>query len=186
MHLKFEWDINKAATNLNKHGISFEEAVSVFKDPVALIFDDEWHSSDEEREIMDRMGDNDEYSIREVVTPENLVSARNVIQQIYVDPKIRDYVINIVFATREPENYGIADLKDLIEYGASPRASIYLLRAARAHAFLRHRGYVTPEDIKSIGLDVLRHRVIVTYEAEAEDISSEDVVQRIFDHVEVP
>jgi len=143
-------------------------------------------SKEEERQIMDRMGDDDEYVIRPVIGPEELTAARSVIREIYVDPKVRDYVIDIVFATRSPEDYGIKDLKDLIQYGASPRASIYLLRAARAHAFLRRRGYVTPEDIKSIGMDVLRHRVIVTYEAEAEEITPEDVVRKIFDQVEVP
>ena len=89
-------------------------------------------------------------------------------------------------ATREPEAYGLGELADFIEYGASPRASIYLNMAARAHAFLRHRGYVTPEDIKAIGVDVLRHRVILTYEAEAEEVTAEDVVRRLFEHVEVP
>lgn len=140
----------------------------------------------EERQIMDRMADADDFTVQAVISPEDIRRARDVVKEVYVDPKVRDYVIDIVFATRQPEEYRIEDLKGMIEYGASPRASIYLLRAARAHAFLRGRGYVTPEDIKSIGLDVLRHRVIVTYEAEAEEISSEDVVRRIFDQVEVP
>ena len=100
--------------------------------------------------------------------------------------KIRDYIINLVQATRDPKAYGMADMADYIEYGASPRASIYLNMAARAHAFLRRRGYVTPEDIKAIGVDVLRHRVILTYEAEAEEITSEQVVRKLFEHIEVP
>jgi len=109
-----------------------------------------------------------------------------VVNEIYVDEKIKEYIIDIVFATREPEKYGLEELSRFIEYGASPRASIALNTASKAHAFLRHRGYVTPEDIKSIGPDVLRHRIIVTYEAEAEEITSEDIVRRIFDTVEVP
>ena len=109
-----------------------------------------------------------------------------MVRQIYIDEKIRDYIVNIVHATREPKAYGLAELADFIEFGASPRASIYLNLAARAHAFLRHRGYVTPEDIKAIGVDVLRHRVILTYEAEAEEITSETVVRKLFERVEVP
>jgi len=140
----------------------------------------------EERQILDRMADSDEYSLNPVIAPQDIERAREVVKQIYVDPKVRDYVIDVVSATRNPDEYQIADLKGLIEYGASPRASIYLIRSARAHAFLRGRGYVTPEDIKAIGMDVLRHRVIVTYEAEAEEITPETIVQKIFDQVEVP
>jgi len=99
--------------------------------------------------------------------------------------KIKEYIISIVLATREPRQYGL-ELSDLIAYGASPRASIYLNLASRAHAFLRNRGYVTPEDVKAIAMDVLRHRVIVTYEAEAEELTSDDVVRRVLDHIEVP
>jgi MoxR-like ATPase len=106
--------------------------------------------------------------------------------QVYIDEKIRDYIVSIVHATREPKAHGLGSLADFIQYGASPRASIYLNLAARAHAFLRHRGYVTPEDIKAVGVDVLRHRVILTYEAEAEEITSETVVRKLFEHVEVP
>jgi MoxR-like ATPase len=146
----------------------------------------DYPTREEEREIMDRMMDSDEFQLNAIISPEDLLRAREVVKEIYVDPKIRDYVVNIVFASRRPADYGMNDLAELIEYGASPRASIYLIRAARAHAFLRGRGYVTPEDIKSIGMDLLRHRVIVTYEAEAEEITPEDVVQKIFDHVEVP
>ncbi|HEX3019931.1 MAG TPA: hypothetical protein VHP36_06500, partial [Chitinispirillaceae bacterium] len=102
------------------------------------------------------------------------------------DSKVEDYIINIVFATREPQNSGLTDIKHLISYGASPRATLFLTRAARAHAFIKGRGYVTPEDVKSVGMDVLRHRVITTYEAEAENITPEDIVQKIFDSVEVP
>ena len=112
--------------------------------------------------------------------------ARDVVHTVYVDEKIKEYILNIIFATRQPQEYGLDDLAGLIEYGASPRASIYLTMVSKAHAFLRRRGYVTPEDVKAVGMDVLRHRVIVTYEAEAEEITPEDVVQRIFDQIEVP
>jgi MoxR-like ATPase len=103
-----------------------------------------------------------------------------------VDDRVKDYIVNVVFATREPERHGLKDLAPLIEYGASPRASIALNLAARAHAFLRHRGYVTPEDVKAVGPDVLRHRLVLTYEADAEEVTAEQVVRRVFEVVEVP
>ncbi|MFH2010332.1 MAG: MoxR family ATPase [bacterium] len=143
-------------------------------------------SKEEERQIMDRMTGTSLQEVQPVIDPEKLLNARDVINQIYIDEKIRDYIVDVVFATRNPQDYGLAELADYIEYGASPRASIYLNLAARAHAFLRRRGYVTPEDIKSIGPDVLRHRLVMTYEAEAEEITSEDIIQRLFDHVEIP
>jgi len=121
-----------------------------------------------------------------VATPHEIAEARSVVGQVYMDEKIRDYIVSIVHATREPKAHGLGELADFIQFGASPRASIYLNLAARAHAFLRHRGYVTPEDIKAIGVDVLRHRVILTYEAEAEEITSETVIRKLFEHVEVP
>ena len=99
---------------------------------------------------------------------------------------IKNYIINVVFASRNPENFNLPDLKPLISYGASPRASIYLSIASKAHAFLRGRGYVIPDDIKQIGMDILRHRIIITYEAEAEELTSEDIIKKIFDEVEVP
>jgi len=139
----------------------------------------------EERLIMDRMIDGDQIPVSQVISPEDIVRARSVVNEVYVDDKIKDYIIDIVFATREPKKYGL-DLDNLIEYGASPRATIYLTRAVKAHAFLQRRGYVTPEDIKSIGIDILRHRVIATYEAEAENITSENIIQQIFDTIEVP
>jgi MoxR-like ATPase len=139
----------------------------------------------EEWEIIDRNAEVGFPEVKKVISPQAILKAREVAGQIYVDEKIKDYILNIVFATRNPEEYKI-DLKDLIAYGASPRASIYLNLAAKAHAFLKGRGYVTPEDVKAIGLDVLRHRVIVTYEAEAEEITSEDIVKKVFDHIEVP
>jgi MoxR-like ATPase len=141
---------------------------------------------EEERAIMDRMTSGMSVSASPVATPQEIAEARSVVSQVYMDEKIRDYIVSIVHATREPKAHGLGELADFIQYGASPRASIYLNLAARAHAFLRHRGYVTPEDIKAIGIDVLRHRVILNYEAEAEEITSETVIRKLFEHVEVP
>ena len=121
-----------------------------------------------------------------IIEPEQLVSARRVVRDVYMDDRVKDYIVDVVFATRDPSQKGMKDLKSLIEYGASPRASIALALAARAHAFLRHRGYVTPEDVKAIGPDVLRHRIVLTYEAEAEEVTSEQIVRRVFEVVEVP
>jgi MoxR-like ATPase len=143
-------------------------------------------SRDEEKEIMGRMSGDTVPKAMKVITPEQIAGARAVMHQIYVDDKVKDYILNIVFATREPAKYGLKDLSDFIQYGASPRATLCLAQAARAHAFLRHRGFVTPEDVKAIGFDVLRHRISLTYEAEAEELSPERIIQRIFDKVEVP
>ncbi len=140
----------------------------------------------EEREIMDRMAVIGKQPQAEaVVKPGDIIKARAVVNEIYIDDKIKDYIINIVFATRDPKAYKL-DVGPYIQYGASPRASIYLTVAAKAYAFLRGRGYVTPQDVKSIGMDVLRHRVIVSYEAEAEEVTSEDIISKVFDNVEVP
>jgi MoxR-like ATPase len=139
----------------------------------------------EERQIMDRVAGDALPQARPVIAPDRIARAQKVVTQIYMDEKVKDYIVNVVFATREPASYGL-DIKNLIAYGASPRASVYLALAARAHAFLRGRGYVTPEDVKAIGMDVLRHRVIPTYEAEAESVTSEDIVKRVFDFIEVP
>jgi MoxR-like ATPase len=143
-------------------------------------------SRPEEEVIIERMTKGDVPEPDSVVGPEDIKGARDVVTGIYVDKKVKDYILDIVFATRDPERVGLEDLKDLIEYGSSPRASIYLTVASKAHAFIRRRGYTTPEDVKAVAMDVLRHRVIVTYEAEAEEVSSEDVVQRILDTIEVP
>jgi len=143
-------------------------------------------SKEEERTIMDRMTAPTIATVNAVATPEKLADARSVVSQIYIDDKIKDYIVNIVHATRSPGEYGLKDLVDYVQFGASPRASIFLNLAARAHAFLRHRGYVTPEDIKAIGVDVLRHRVILNYEAEAEEITSEQVIRKLFEQIEVP
>jgi MoxR-like ATPase len=143
-------------------------------------------TKEDERAIMDRMTSGMKVSAAPVANPARIAEARSVVQQVYIDEKIRDYIVSIVHATREPKAHGLGELSDFISFGASPRASIYLNLAARAHAFLRHRGYVTPEDIKAVGVDVLRHRVILTYEAEAEEITSETIIRKLFEHVEVP
>jgi len=140
----------------------------------------------EEREIMDRNTGAPRPSVEKVVTLTDILRARSVLRQVYVDDKVKEYIVNITFATREPQKYGLAEIKDLIAYGASPRATIYLNLGAKAHAFVRGRGYVTPEDVKAVGPDILRHRVLCTYEAEAEEITPDDIVQKIFNAVEVP
>ena len=140
----------------------------------------------EEREIMDRMAQTAKpLTVQPVVTPDQILKARQTVDLIYMDDKIKNYIVDLVFATRDPQSYKI-EIADLIQYGASPRATIYLAMAAKAYAFLQGRGYVTPQDVKTIGMDVLRHRVIVSYEAEAEELTSESVIKRIFDEVPVP
>ena len=142
---------------------------------------------DEEIQIMRRMsGTAPLTAVSPVVTPEQVLTARAVIGQIYVDPRVEEYVVDLVLATREPERYKLADLRGLVGYGASPRASIALALAARAHAFLEGRAYVTPDDVRAIALDVLRHRVAVTYEAEAEEVTPEHIVGRVLGAVDVP
>ncbi len=141
---------------------------------------------EEELEIMRKMAKGPEPKADAVIKPADIIKARNVVEEIYMDPKIEKYIVDIVLATRDPESYGLADLKALIAYGASPRASIYLAKTARAHAFLKRRGYVIPEDIKAVGPDVLRHRVIVTYEAEAEETTADDVVRKVLNKIEAP
>ncbi len=140
----------------------------------------------EELQITDRMATGGQIAVNQIITPDDILKARSVVEQVYIDEKIKEYIVDIVFATREPQNYKLPDLAPMIEYGASPRASIYLHKAARAHAFLRRRGYVTPDDVKAVGLDILRHRVILSYEAEAEERTSEDIIKQIFDTIEVP
>jgi MoxR-like ATPase len=139
----------------------------------------------EERQILDLMSRDEAIPIAKVVGPADINRVREVIKDIYMDERIKDYIVQLVFATRRPEDYKL-DVKDLIQFGASPRATIFLAQAARAHAFLKGRGYVTPEDVKAIGLDVLRHRIILSYEAEAEEVTTESIVSRIFDAVQVP
>jgi MoxR-like ATPase len=143
-------------------------------------------NKDEELEIMRRMTRGNLESVKPVVSPADIVKARSVVSEVYMDEKVERYIIDIVFATRDPAKAGLEELEDLIAYGASPRASIFLAQAAKAHAFLRGRGYVTPEDVRTIGLDVLRHRIIITYEAEAEEKTSEYVVGQVLSRIEVP
>jgi len=140
----------------------------------------------EERQILDTMATTSpEQEIKAVTQPSDILTARKVIDSIYVDEKVRNYIVDIVWATRKPEDFGL-QMKDFVQFGASPRATIALTLAAKANAFLQGRGYVTPHDVKTIGMDVLRHRIIITYEAEAEGISSEDIVSKIFDTIAVP
>ena len=141
---------------------------------------------EEERRILDKMAfTSPENRVKAVVTLDDILSARKLVDQVHVDDKVRDYIVHIVFATRQPEKYQL-DFKHLIQFGASPRATIFLTVAAKAWALLQGRSYVTPEDIKSIGPDVLRHRIILTYEAEAQGISSDDIVKKIFNTIPVP
>ncbi len=140
----------------------------------------------EEKEILERMSSGRKIEVKPVLEPATIMELRALVNEIYVDEKVKDYILDLVFATREPAQYKLEALKPLISYGASPRASIMLTRSAKAHAFLEGRGYVTPDDVKQIGTDVLRHRVLLTYEAEAEDMTSEQIIRKIFDQVEVP
>lgn len=147
----------------------------------------DYPTESEELEIMRRMaktGKKEE--LNQVVSSKTILEARSVVNEIYMDEKVEKYIVDLVFATRKPANYGLDDLTDLIGFGASPRATINLNLASRAQAFMEHRAYVTPEDVRVIAMDVLRHRIIPTFEAEAEDISSEDIVDKIMSTVQVP
>ncbi len=143
-------------------------------------------SKEEEKQIVDRMTGATEPVVSPVVEPGAIIKARALCAKIYVDEKLKDYIVNLVFATRKPKEYNLGELGPLLRYGASPRASIYLLTAARAMAFLRRRGFVLPEDIKELAPDVLRHRLILSYEAEAEELTTDDIVRRVLEGVEVP
>jgi MoxR-like ATPase len=140
----------------------------------------------EEREVLDRMAGLDEPKVSRVMEPERVVSARRLVQSVYADERIKEYVLDLVGATRRPGDAGLTDLAAMVEFGASPRAAIFLLRAAKAHAFMRGRAYVTPDDVKALALDVLRHRVILTYRADAEGIDSDALLGRILAAVPVP
>lgn len=143
-------------------------------------------SRDEEKRIMERVAVEGLTEPGEVIGLKEIKKAQESVRSVYVDERIKDYVINIIFATRNPEEAGIKDMNRLIEYGASPRASIYMIETARALAFIKQRGFVIPEDIKEIGYDILRHRIILSYEAEAEEITVENIIEQIFSQVEVP
>ncbi len=141
---------------------------------------------EEELEILERMArTRPQQTVEPVANLDDVLAARQVVDQIYLDDKIKRYIVDVVFATREPASYGL-DLARYIDFGASPRASIYLALAAKAYAFIQGRGYVVPQDVKSIGKDILRHRVLTTYEAEAADVTTEELIQQIFDHLPVP
>ncbi len=145
----------------------------------------DYPSRSEEREILDRMTGTKMPTASTVTETREILRAREAVTHVYMDERIKDYIVNIVHATRMPGEFNL-DIAPLVQYGASPRATVFLSMASKAHAFIRGRGYVTPEDVKAIGIDVLRHRVIPTYEAEAEEVSAEDLVRRVFDAVEVP
>jgi MoxR-like ATPase len=146
----------------------------------------DYPSKDEELKIMRQNVGEPENSVQQVITPKDILNARNLVQEVYIDEKIEKYILDIVFATRSPKDYGLEKLVDLISYGGSPRASINLAIGAKAMAFIRRRGYVIPEDVRAICLDILRHRIAVSYEAEAEEITSENVIQEILNKIEVP
>jgi MoxR-like ATPase len=155
-------------------------------DRFMLKLDVKYPSREEERKILDLMGTSaPDLSVNQVTSPEQIIRSREIVNQIFIDGRVKDYIVDIVWATRRPADFQLG-MEGLIRYGASPRATIYLTLAARAHAFLNGRGYVTPHDIKMIGPDVLRHRVIVSYEAEAEDVTSEKIIQKIFSDLPVP
>ncbi|MEO5356925.1 MAG: AAA family ATPase [Nitrospirae bacterium YQR-1] len=141
----------------------------------------------EEHKILKRMAfTSTGIPISTVITPQQITDAQKVIDEIYMDEKIEKYIVDIVFATRKPQDYKLGELSGLIQYGVSPRATIYMAVASKAYAFTQGRGFVTPQDVKSIGPDILRHRIIVSYEAEAENVSSDDIVRRVFEEVPVP
>lgn len=140
----------------------------------------------EEKEILERSSKTESTRPKKIISPEKLLRSQKIAEDIYMDEKIKNYIIELVFATREPEAHGLPKLKSLIQYGASPRATIALTRASRALAFLNGRGYVTPEDVKLIGQDVLRHRILISYEAEAENVQTDEIVKTLFETIEVP
>lgn len=147
----------------------------------------DYPKADEEVEIVTRMAHTDKkVEVKPVVSPEDIIRARKVVNEVYLDEKLKKYIVDVVFATRYPDQYGVPELKNLIELGSSPRASIGLTVASKAYAFIEGRGYVTPDDIKAIGVDVLRHRIIPSYEAEAEEKTSEDIIRAIFDKIPIP
>lgn len=146
----------------------------------------DYPSKEEEKIILERMSLSHKPQVNSSVNVEQILKARAAADSIYVDDKVKNYIVDLVFATRRPQEYKLEDLSSYIMYGASPRASIYLTQAVKAYAFLDGRGYVTPEDVKEMGPDVLRHRILLTYEAEAENVSTEDIIKKIFSTVEVP
>jgi MoxR-like ATPase len=141
---------------------------------------------EEEKDILERMSGSQQPAARQIVTIERIREVRKLVKDVYMDDKIKTYILDLTMATRDPEKYRLGSLKPLIAYGGSPRATLALAASSKALAFLNHRGYVTPEDVKTIAPDVLRHRILLTYEAEAENLTSEDIIRQILDNVEVP
>ena len=147
----------------------------------------DYPKKEEERLILRQAAKtNEDIEIKPSIKPKDILKAQSTINDIYVDEKVEDYVLNLVFSTRNPDQYDLGEISQLIEFGASPRATINLILASKARAFLEHRGYITPEDVRFVGKDILRHRIILTYEAEAEELTSEDIIQRLFDSIEIP
>ena len=147
----------------------------------------DYPKKEEERLILRQAAKtNEDLEIKPSIKPKDILKAQSTINDIYVDEKVEDYVLNLVFSTRNPDQYNLGEISQLIEFGASPRATINLILASKARAFLEHRGYITPEDVRFVGKDILRHRIILTYEAEAEELTSEDIIQRLFDSIEIP
>lgn len=147
----------------------------------------DYPSKEEERQIIQRTSSSNNHSkVNAVIHPEEIIKAREVYESIYIDENLQDYIVNLVAATRSPETHNLNSLKSMIQYGASPRASIFLNRVSKAYAFMQGRGYVVPHDIKTIGSDILRHRIILTYEAEAENVTPDDILKKLFDTIEVP
>ncbi len=147
----------------------------------------DYPKKEEERLILRQAAKtNGDLEIKPSIKPKDILKAQSTINDIYVDEKVEDYVLNLVFSTRNPDQYNLGEISQLIEFGASPRATINLILASKARAFLEHRGYITPEDVRFVGKDILRHRIILTYEAEAEELTSEDIIQRLFDSIEIP
>ena len=147
----------------------------------------QYPTKEQEKLILQRMVNTIDFKITAVIRSKDVLSFRKLVEQIYIEQKVEDYILDLVFATREPSSYeNLKELTDLIECGASPRATIYLAKAAKAHAFLSRRGFVTPDDVKAVGKDVLRHRIILTYEAEAEQVSQANIVEKLFEEIQVP
>ncbi|MBC7473897.1 MAG: AAA family ATPase [Candidatus Sericytochromatia bacterium] len=142
-------------------------------------------TKEEEKEIVKKMSITETVKLRKLVDTSDIMRIRSLIEKIYIDDKLQDYIINLIFATREPQKYNLT-FENIIQYGASPRASIFLTKASKARAFLNGRGYVTPQDIRAVGMDILRHRILLSYEAEAENLTTEDIINRIFDKIEIP
>jgi MoxR-like ATPase len=147
----------------------------------------DYPTKEEEKQIIQRVSSSNNHSkVNAVIHPEEIAKAREVYESIYIDENLQDYIVNLVAATRSPETHNLNSLKSMIQYGASPRASIFLNRVSKAYAFMQGRGYVVPHDIKTIGFDILRHRILLTYEAEAENVTPDDILKKIFDTIEVP